>query len=294
MILQPPCILLEGAPGSGKTDSLITLIEAGLELFVIGTEPGFVESLLDSCERRKLPVDKLHWHSCLPSAPDWKAMQAMVTSIGAMGYKDLQDIKSGIGKDETRKPAMDFLQTLKDFHCERTGQHYGDVSKWDHTRALAWDSLSGISLMAAALTVGYKPAMHQGEWGVAMNFIEQLLLKGTSDRHCFFVLTAHIEREINELNPAAQVMASTLGKKLAPKIPRFFSEVVWTRRAVDAANKPDFYWSTIDNNADLKNRALPIGGHLTPSFRPIVEAFHRRLKASGAATPPVVTTPSVA
>lgn len=286
MILQPPATLILGAPGAGKTDVLSTYLEAGIETFVIITEPGGVESLLDSCARRKLSVDKLHWTSVLPAAAGWSALTDMVNTIGTTGYEDIAKIKSGVGKAETRKPAMKFLEALKDFKCERDGRSYGDMSTWDHTRAMCWDSLSGISLMSMALTIGYKPAAHQGEWGVAMNFLEQLLLKGTSDRQCFFTMTAHIEKELNEITGGNQIMASTLGRKLAPKIPRFFSEVVYAKRVL-VDGKPKFTWSTVDMNADLKNRSLPISNDLVPSFVPIVDAFRRRVNLAGANPSPV-------
>lgn len=275
--LQPPAVLLEGAPGSGKTDSLATFLSAGLELFVIITEPGGVESLLDSCARRKLPIEKLHWRTVLPAAAGWSAMEGMARAIGAQGFMDLQNIKSGIGKEETRKPAMALLEAMKNFVCERDGKSYGDVASWGPDRAFVLDSLSGLSLISMALTIGYKPAAHQGEWGVAMNFIEQLLLKMTSDRNCFFAMTAHVEKEANEITGVQQIMASTLGRKLAPKIPRFFSEVVYAKRSI-SNNQPSFLWSTVDAAADLKNRALPISAAIPPDFVPIVESYRARMK----------------
>lgn len=289
MHIQPPAVLCEGAPGSGKTDALATLIEAGLETFVIMTEPGGVESLLDSCERRKLKIDKLHWTSVLPAAAGWSALTDMINTIGTTGYEEITKIKSGVGKSETRKPAMKFLEALKDFKCERDGKPYGDFSTWGPDRALVCDSLSGLSLMAMALTIGYKPAAHQGEWGVAMNFLEQIILKLTSDRKCLFAMTAHVEKELNEITGANQIMASTLGRKLAPKIPRFFSEVVYAKRAV-VNGVPKFTWSTIDMAADLKNRSLPVSSDLVPSYVPIVDAFRRRLSLVGVPTPPAPPT----
>ena len=82
---------------------------------------------------------------------------------------------------------MKLLETLKDFKDEHTGKSYGDYTQWDTNRALVLDSLSGLSILFMALTIGFKPAAHQGEWGVAMNFVEQLLLKLTSDRKCFLL-----------------------------------------------------------------------------------------------------------
>lgn len=285
MNLQPPSVLLMGAPGAGKTDSLATLIEAGLEVFVIMTEPGGVESLLDSCTRRKLPIDKLHWTSVLPATGNWSALESMVTEISNKGYEDLQKIKSGVGKSETRAPAMKLLKALANFEDERTSTAFGDMSKWGNDRVLVLDSLSGLSLIAMACTIGFKPSAHQGEWGVAMNFVEQILLKLSSDRNCFFVLTAHVEKEGDEITGTSKIMASTLGRKLSPKIPRFFSEVVYAKRTI-ANNIPSFLWSTVDPMADLKNRSLPMSSTLPPTFLPIVNAYRARAKLAAGSPQP--------
>jgi hypothetical protein len=114
-----------------------------------------------------------------------------------------------------------------------------------------------------------------------MNFVEQILLKLTGDRRCFLVVTSHIEKELNEITGTTQIMASTLGKKLAPKIPKFFSEVVYAKRHL-AGTTVRFSWSTVDNQAELKNRALPVSVDLSPTFAPIVEAYRARVKRAGA------------
>src|SRR5262245_38067683 len=94
--LQPPATLTMGSPGSGKTDALATWIEAGLELFVVVTESDGVASLVDSMARRKLDLNKLHWASCLPTTMGWEALGQMVTTIGTMGFDQIQNIKSGV------------------------------------------------------------------------------------------------------------------------------------------------------------------------------------------------------
>jgi hypothetical protein len=215
----------------------------------------------------------------------------MSVRINAMSYKDLSELKSGIGKDGM-KQLPKFINNLETFFDERTGQSFGDVTSWGADRVLAVDSLSGISLIALQHTVGFKPSPHQGEWGIAMSAIEMLVLKLSSDLQCFFVLTAHIEKEPDEITGMAKVAVSTLGRKLAPKIPRFFSEVIRTRK--DPSGR--FLWSTLDGEADLKNRALPSSASIEASFVPIVEAFRRRQKLAlqPASPPPLekVLTPS--
>jgi len=127
-----------------------------------------------------------------------------------------------------------------------------------------------------------------GEWSIAMNFIQDLIMKLTTDRKCFFTLTAHVEKEENEITGVRQIMASTLGKKLAPKIPRFFSEVVYAQRTTV---EPKFRWSTIDPAADLKNRGLPVSDKLLPTFEPLVGVYEGR-KAAAASTQATATPAS--
>lgn len=274
--LQPPSVLLQGASGAGKTSSIITLLLAGIEVFVIGTEPGFVDSLIDRCRELKAPIDKLHWTSVLPATEGWDAMEKMVENIGGLDFEGISKLK-GVGKDKTRVPAQKLLKALQDFHCERDGKAYGSFTNWGDDRALVIDSLSGLSTISWYLTVGYKPTGAPGEWNIAMNFIEGLLMKINSDRKCYFVLTAHIEKEMDEISGVQRVMTSTLGRKLAPKIPRFFGEVVYAIRTMNAQNQATFTWSTVDRSADLKNRVLPVSNSLAPDFKLVVDGHKKRV-----------------
>lgn len=289
MILQPPATLLVGPSGSGKTSAIATQLLAGLEVFVVVTEPGGVESLLDSAERLKAPVDKLHWTTCLPAAAGWSGIEDMINKINTMDQKGLADQRD-MGKANFREAAMAFLNAFRAFKCERTGTVFEDFTKWDDSRSINVDSLSGWSAMAWGTTVGYKPTANPGEWGIAMNFIEKFLLKINNDRRCFFTLTAHLEKEMDDNTGVKRLMVSTLGSKLAPKIPPFFSEVVRTYREIDPkTNNATFRWSTLAADTDLKNRALPISSNLQPSFVQVVDAYKRRKKLAAG---PATTAPS--
>ncbi len=248
-------------------------MKAGIEVFVIGTEPGFVDSLIDRVRELKLDINLLHWTTVLPATEGWDALDDMVSKIGSLDFEGISKLK-GIGKDKTRVPAQKLLASLKDFIDERTGQSFGSFTTWDDSRALVVDSLSGLSIIAWYLTVGNKPTGAPGEWNIAMNFLEALLMKINSDRKCYFVLTAHIEKEMDEISGVMRVMTSTLGRKLAPKLPRFFGEVIYATRTTE---DPKFRWSTIDRNADLKNRILAVGDKLPPDFGPIVEGHKKRI-----------------
>lgn len=264
--------LLLGAPGSGKTYSIPTLVEAGLETFVLITDPGGEESLIDSMERRKLDLAKLHWRYIAPASPDWGVLQDMAKKINMMGYNDLTGLKSGVGK-QGYDQFLQVLNTLANFKCDHCGREFGSVTSWGPDRAFVMDSLSGINIMAMDMMIGAKPAAHQGEWGVAMNAEERLVAKLTADTKCFFVLTGHLEREMDEVAGNVQLMAAALGRKLAPKLPRTFSDVIMAYREGDR-----FFWSTSSSGVDLKSRTLPLRDKLDPSFVQIVERWKERSK----------------
>jgi len=268
--IQAPSILLMGETGAGKTHSLRTLLASGLEVFVIGTEPNFLDTLVDAAGPRLM--DRLHWRAIQPSRVGIKGLQEMVKKVAQLDFDSLSKMRPDSGRATAQLVTV--LSTLEDFKDDRTGKSFGSVESWDARRALVIDSLSGLNLMAMDITIGNKVTAHQGEWGVAMGTLEKLLLNLTSNLRCFFVLTAHLERETDELTQGSKLMPSTLGRKLAPRLPRFFSEVVLAYREGE-----HYYWSTAQTGVVLKHRALPLGAKLEPSFGPIVQAHHSRVAA---------------
>ena len=263
-------VLLLGESGSGKTYSLRSLIDCGLELFVIQTEPGGTV-LAD------LPKDKYHSHYIAPAAPSWDAMLASAKLINTLSMKGLSGLE-GINKKEYAQ-WMEVISTLGNFQCERCGQSFGDVSTWDSNRALVIDSLSGLNLMAMDLVVGSKPVKSMADWGIAMDNLGRLVNKLTTDTQCHFILTAHLEPERDEVTGRMQNMPSTLGKKLAPVLPRFFDNTIHTVREGAA-----FRWSTATDATALKARDLPISEKLTPTFQQIITNWRTKYAQGGAAT----------
>jgi hypothetical protein len=246
--------MLVGSTGTGKTYSLRTLIDAGITPFIIATEPGIESTLGD------LDCTKLHWKYVAPANPDWADMIDSAKKINTMGLDSLAKL-SDVNKRKYTQ-FIDVLTTCNKFVCDRCGEDFGDVGEWDKSRALVVDSLSGLNIMAMNLVVGSKPTKSMSDWGMAMDNLERLLIKLTTSLSCHFILTAHLEREQDEVSGRVQLMASTLGRKLAPRIPRFFDEVIMTVR-----DGTKFSWSTAGLNADLKARRLPIKDQLEPTFK---------------------------
>lgn len=266
--------LLLGPPGTGKTTALVTFIEAGVEVFALGTDPGFEESILDAMKARGL-LDKmhmLHYRYISAGVPSWDALKNAANKVAQMSYKDLGEIKQGIDKHLYRQ-YLDVIDTLANFTCDLCGKSFGPVDEFDEFKCVAVDSLTGVNVMALDMMIGGKPLAHMGEYGVAMNMEEKLLLALCANLKCFVVVTAHLDKEPNLLTGIPQQMVGALGSKLAPKIPRTFSDVVL---AVKEGDK--FTWSTAALNVDLKNRALPISDNLKPDFAQMVDAWNERVE----------------
>lgn len=281
MILQPPSTLLAGPSGSGKTSALATQLLYGLRVFVVVTEPDGVASLLDAAERLKAPIDMLHWCYTPPRGAGWMELEDMYTRVNTQDQKGLADTKD-MGKSAFRDAGKRFLNAFKNFHCDRTDQDFGDFTAWGDNCSMNVDSLTGWSIIAWGLTVGYKPTANPGEWGIAQNVIANHLNKINADRQCFFNLTCHVEKEIDEMTGVKRVMVSTIGAKLAPKIPPFFSEFVRCSRILDPkSGSARFSWATVSTDMDLKNRALPISADLPADFGPIIDAYRRRQRLAG-------------
>lgn len=259
-----PKVLLVGGTGAGKTYSLRTVIDSGLKLFVLFTEPG-QEVLAD------IPCDKgLHWHYVPSTTVSWDELLDASKKINQFSFKALAEM-SDINKKKYDS-FLNFISAMANLKCDRCGREFGPADALDETWCLANDSLSGISMQAMNLVVGGKPTASQSDWGVAMKNLENYINKFTMDIGCMAVMTAHLEREADEVTGAVINMASTLGRKLAPKIPRYFSEVVHARR--DGAQ---WFWSTSTLNTDLKTRTLPISERIAPTFKPLVDAWRAKL-----------------
>lgn len=274
MSLAPPSTLLIGAGGTGKTTSICTLLAEGLSVRMIATETSAPNRVLEECRKRDISTVQFDWCFVSPSPPKWDTLIQSAQAVNVMSIKDIADMKGGIAKQDG-KQWITMLNNLANFKSDRNGVSHGDVTTWDENCALVIDGLTGVSTMSRNLTVGLKPNPAPGEWGIMQSNIQNLLLKLTSDCRCFFVLIGHVERETNELTGLSNITVSTLGAKLAPKLPPLFTNVVYAKRV-----GTNFLWSTADTGVDTKSGDLPLSDTILPSFKPIVDSFRARLKAA--------------
>lgn len=263
-------VLLEGPTGTGKTHSLGTLIDLGVETFVLFLESGNESLLGYYTDAGKLIPPNLHWHSLALAQPGGFGRMAQNASlIASSTYEALCKIQ-----DMTRaqnNPFEKLLKVLSNFEDQRTGKTFGPVDTWGPDRVIVIDGLTGLSNFAFAMQVGLRPTAAKNDYGVAQKPIEQLIRYMCDGCKCHFVLISHVERETDEVIGGSKITVSTVGQKLAPKIPAMFSDVILTVR-----NGTSWSWSTANPQADLKTRNLAYSEKLEPSFKHIFSKWQSR------------------
>lgn len=254
-------ILNFGPPGSGKTHAIRTLLDAGLEVFVLFTEDSM--SILND-----IPDSKgLHWHYTPPNAGDWDTLIANAEKVQNMDPAALQKLP-GMSKREYGQ-FIDFLKQCKNFECTRCGKSFGDTSEFGTNRAFVVDSMSPLNTMCLDLAVGGKPVRTQPDWGVAIEMEEKLLNTFAMGYKCHVIINAHAERETDLVLGGVKLYPSALGSKLPPKVGRYFSDVIYSTN--DASRS--FQWSTVTAGVDTKSRHLPLNSSLKPSYVQLIEKW---------------------
>lgn len=257
--IPAPKIILMGASGTGKTHSIRTLVDAGITPFVIFTEPG-MEVLSD------VPVEKLHWKYIPPVVGNLASILDMAQKVNKFTYEMLT--KMSDSERSKYNQFIDVINACNNFVCDRDGKSYGAADKWGTDRWLVLDSLTGLGKMAMSLVVGGKPTKSMPDWGLAQDMIRKLVDYETTNMRAGFVLVAHVARERDEVTGGTYVTINTLGQKLAPELPLFFSDVIMSKRDGDK-----FSWSAAESGADTKARNVALSGTLQPSFVQIINSW---------------------
>lgn len=276
--LKPPFalpgfnVLLMGPAGTGKTHSIGTLVDEGVEVFYLAIESG-MESLLGYWADRNLPIpDNLHWHKLKAPTASFTDMIATAKNINMLSLDSLA--KMADPNKSKYNQFISLLEVLNNFPDDRTGESFGPVDKWDQSKVLVIDGMTGLADCAMSLVIGGKAVRSQSDWGLAQGQVEKITRMLCDNCPCHFILIAHVERETDAVLGGVKLMVSTLGKAIAPKLPSMFSDVILTVRTGDK-----WSWDTASPMADVKTRNLPIKSDNPPTFKSILEKWISRNKS---------------
>lgn len=277
-----PNICLMGPAGSGKTHSIGTLVDAGVEVFYVDLETG-LEALLGYWKDRNLPIPA-NLHYCRLPAPTFGFGDFISNAKRVLQQPDGEALCKLKDPDKMKHDRyVQLLTILNDFPDERTGQTYGSVQQWSSDRAIVIDGLTGMGECVMSVVIGGKPAISQTEWGIAQGELLKLIKQLANNCACWFVLLAHVERETDPVNGGLKIMVSTLGKALPPKIPSIFSDIILTVR-----EGTKWTWDTATGTADLKTRNLPLKAGQNPDFAPILAKWKNRVTTETDTPAPIV------
>ena len=200
---RPVKLLYMGASGSGKTGSLVSLIEAGYDLRVIDLDKG-----ID-------PLVEFTLHQC----PD---------KIDRIDVEQVSDVLKGGSTGIEIKKATGFINTMK---LLSTWSDESDPAEWGLNTILVIDSLTRLSDYAFNYEKKLNPGVREPrQWyNHAQQRLRQFFDMITSDAFSTnVILCAHVKEQ--DTQDGMKQFPNTIGKALSPDIPTYFNNIICARR----------------------------------------------------------------
>lgn len=269
-----PKVCLMGLGGTGKTYAIGTLVDWAsaneFEVAVLFTENGLETLLGYFRDKGREPPPNLFWHQQTTKPISLKALMQTADSVGKLSYEALaKSTDSNRGGDNNA--FFKILQSCSNFKDDRTGKELGPIDAFSSKRIFVMDSLTETGNAAMKMQIGSRPMASPGDYGVAQNNLMNFLRLCTQGMECPFVMTAHVDREVDAVTQSAKIMIKAIGKALATEIPTLFSDVIYTTRDTDK-----FYWDTAAYGVDTKTRSLGYKSKISPDFAQIFDVWAKR------------------
>lgn len=219
-----------GNSGAGKTGALASLVAAGYKLRILDLDSG---------------LDALVNHVKAES-PD------LLQGVEYVTFRDaVKMTQQGPKLKGAPKAYVNALSAL-----EKWPDDDSDPAEWGEDYILVVDSLTNLARAAFQWARAMNPASKDPrQWyKAAQDLIEDLLANLTSDSfRTNVIVISHVE--YTELNGLAKGFASSIGRALGPKIPRFFNTMVLSEVSGSGKNVKRRIKTTPTGVIDLKNPA---------------------------------------
>lgn len=230
-------LLIMADSGSGKTGALAALANAGFELFILDFDNGL--DILTSYLKPEA-FERVHY-------------ETLTDKMKAGG--EFGAIPDGVPAS-TRK-AMDLLNRWKD---SETGEDFGPVTEFGPGRVVVLDSLTmqGEAAIRHVQAIDGKSGSSKWKYyGPAMEIQEGLLSIFFSETtNTNIIVTAHIVLLGEEDNERGY--PSALGKKLPPKVARYFNSVLGMKMVGSGTAARRYIRTVSDPKISYKNSAPDI------------------------------------
>jgi len=272
--LMGPKVLLMGLGGKGKTYSIGTAVDwaaaNGFEVAVLFTENS-TETLLGYWrdKNRSIP-DNLFWHQQATKPLTLAKLIDSADKVGKLSYEMLTK-SVDTNRSGDNNAFWKILNSCANFIDDRTGKSLGPVEQFPLKRIFVIDSLTELANAAMKMQVGSRPTAAPPDYGVAQGNLMNFLRLCTQGIECPFIITSHIDREIDAVMQTPKIMVKSIGKALYTDIPPLFSEVLYATE--EGAN---YWWDTNAYGVDTKSRTFGKRSKITPDFAQIFDVWAKR------------------
>ena len=264
--LPKQTVLLIGGSGTGKTESLATLLDAGQKVRIISVDVNCPPVLRKVLQKRKTPLEKGQLGLYMPPKEKISAAD-MIGKLESNASKDFEVLLKQ--KELNRSKYDSFVNVWKgrtDFKDFFTGESLGRSDDWGADTTLCIDSLTAVCEGIKTHTVGTKVGISQPEWGAMQTTLINWLNFILNNLECNIVLLAHPDKGVDPNVGGQKIYPSNLGQALNSLIPAKFGESVKCYRTQGKDGKQEFYWSVIDEVYETRFTNLPPSAKIPQDF----------------------------
>jgi len=223
-------LLFIGNSGAGKTGALTPLVKAGYRIRIIDLDDG-LDALIDHCKHEKLDLSQIEYQSFRDKI---KMTQQGVKVVGA---------------------PKAYVDTMRALECWPDDE--SDPAEWGSDTILVLDSLTNAGRAAFQWARAMDPSNKDPRrwYMTAQSLIEDLIANLTSEAfHTNVIVISHVELVTSD-GGTTKGYASSIGKALGPKLPRFFNTLLLSETKGHGESVKRMIKTVPTSMIDLKNPA---------------------------------------